>query len=165
MFSLSGIFWIIIVIIIFIIGVAGIILPVIPSLPVIWFGILLYAIITDFENINVAIVVVTGVLMFIGTLLDIIAGVLGVKIYGASWWGTTGAFVGTLVGMIMFNILGMLIGAFVGALLGEYLRYKKTDIAFKAGVGTIVGFIVGVVLKIVIAFVMIGIFFLKLLFF
>lgn len=162
--SIGIIILFIIVIILFIIGLAGIVLPVIPSLPVIWIGILLYAIITNFNDISVMTVVVTGLLMFIGTVLDIVAGVFGARMYGASWVGVFGACIGSVIGVIIFNIIGLIIGSFVGAFIGEFVRYKKTHPALKAGVGTIFGFIFGVATKIFISFLMIGIFFIALFF-
>jgi len=142
----------------FLVGLAGIVLPVIPSLPVIWGGILLYAILTDFHEVTMTIVIITGILMIIGTVFDVVAGVFGAKAYGASWVGVFGALVGSVVGFIIFNILGMLIGAFVGAFAGEYLKYKKAHPAMKAGIGTILGFVFGITLKVFISFLMIGIF-------
>ncbi len=156
--TLGVILLLIVVIIIFIIGLVGIVLPVLPSLPVIWGGILIYGIFTNFEEVTMMIIIITGILMLIGTLLDIVAGVFGAKIYGASWAGIVGAFVGSIIGIIIFNIVGMLVGSFVGAFIGEYIKYRKAHPAMKAGFGTIVGFIFGVVMKIFIAFLMIGIF-------
>jgi uncharacterized protein YqgC (DUF456 family) len=146
------------IIIIFIIGIVGIIVPVIPSLPVIWGGILLYAILTNFDEVTMTIVVVTAILMIIGTALDFVSGIFGAKIYGASWLGIIGTLVGSIIGLILFNVLGMVLGSFIGAFIVEYIRYKKTHPALKAGFGTIIGFIFGVVVKISIAFLMIVIF-------
>lgn len=148
----------IIVAIFFLVGIAGIILPAIPSLPIIWVGILLYAILTDFQNVTIFIVIITGVLTIIGTAFDFIAGIFGAKAYGASWAGIIGALVGSIIGFIIFNILGLFVGTFFGAFLGEYLKYKKTHPAIKAGIGTILGFVFGIVLNFFISFLMIGIF-------
>ncbi len=149
---------IIMVIIFFLVGLAGIVLPVIPSLPVIWSGILLYAIFTDFEKVTMTIVIVTGIFMVVGTMLDFVAGIFGAKAYGASWAGVLGALIGSIVGFMISSIFGIFIGAFIGAFIGEYLKYRKTHPAIKAGIGTILGFIFGVALKVFISFVIIGIF-------
>jgi len=146
------------VILIFVVGIIGIVLPVIPSLPVVWGGIFLYGLFTNFSKITITVVIITGILMIVGTTLDFVAGIFGARVYGASWRGILGALLGTIVGLIVFNIIGMIIGGFLGAMIGEYLCYKKMHLAFKAGIGTIVGFVFGVVIKVVIAFSMISIF-------
>ena len=142
----------------FIIGIIGIFVPVIPSLPIIWIGIALYAIATHFEEVTVSVVLVTGVLMIIGSTLEITASILGAKLYGASWIGVCGAVIGMIVGFIFLNMIGMIIGSFVGTFIGEYIQYKKTHSAIKASMGTIVGFIFGVIINIFISFLMIVIF-------
>lgn len=149
---------VIVTLIIFIIGVAGIVLPVIPGLPIVWAGVLFYGIVTDFAEITPTIVIITGVLAAAGVLLEFVANALGAKIYGASWWGVTGAILGGLVGLILLNIPGIFIGSFAGAFIGEYLKNKKIHSAAKAGVGTIIGIIFGTVTKVIILFFMLGIF-------
>lgn len=149
---------IILVFVIFVVGLAGIVIPVIPSLPVIWGGILLYAILTDFTEVTMTVVIVTGIFMIIGTVLDFISGVFGAKMYGASWVGVFGAAIGSIIGLIIFNIIGMLLGSFIGAFIAEYIRYRKAHPALKAGFGTIAGFVFGVAVKIFISFFMIIVF-------
>lgn len=115
-----------------------------------WGGILLYVILTDFEKVTITIVIVTGILTVIGTVLDFVAGIFDTKMCVASWLGVFGALVGSSVGFIISNILGIFIG--------EYLKYKKAHLAMKAGIGTILGLVFGIVLKIFSSFLMIGIF-------
>ena len=142
----------------FIIGVIGIVFPVLPSLPIIWLGILVYAIFTNFAQITITTVVITGMLMIVGTLLDFFSSIFGAKAYGASCVGTIFALLGGIIGFIIFNVLGMLLFSFLGAFIGEFIKYQKTHQAIRAGWGTVVGFVLGVVVKIFISFVMIGIF-------
>ncbi len=149
---------IITIVVLFVVGLAGIVLPVIPSLPVIWAGVLIYAIFTDFVEVTMTVVIITGILTLFGTLLDFIATTFGAKVYGASWVGVLGAFIGSMLGLIVFNIIGMLIGSFAGAFIGEFIKYKKAHPAMKAGFGTILGFLFGIVSKIFISFLIIGIF-------
>jgi len=119
-----------------------------------WGGILLYVILTDFEKVTITIVIVTGILTVIGTVLDFVAGIFDTKMCVASWLGVFGALVGSSVGFIISNILGIFIGAFIG----EYLKYKKAHLTMKAGIGTMLGLVFGIVLKIFSSFLMIGIF-------
>ncbi|MFA5985824.1 MAG: DUF456 domain-containing protein [Parcubacteria group bacterium] len=156
--SISAILLFIMVVVFFIVGLLGIFLPVIPSLPVVWCGIFFYGVLTNFSEVTITVVVITGALMIIGTVCDLFVGSFGAKKYGASWAGICGSFFGGMIGAIIFNIGGFIIGTFVGAFVGEFIFYKKTHAALKAGAGTIVGFLFGIAIKIFIAFVMFGIF-------
>jgi len=91
-------------------------------------------------------------------VIDFVAGILGAKLSGASWFGVLGALVGSMFGFIILNIPGLFLGSFAGAFLGEYLKYQKTHQAMKAGVGTILGIVFGTVIKVILAFMMIGVF-------
>jgi uncharacterized protein YqgC (DUF456 family) len=146
------------VVVLFLVGLVGIVLPVFPGLPLIWGGILLYGWLTGFEKITMGVLVLTGIITLLGSLLDFLAGILGAKVTGASWYGVLGALLGALFGFIIFNVLGLMGGAFVGAFVGEYLKYNKTDRALRAGVGTILGTVLGIILKIFFAFLLLGIF-------
>ena len=157
--SIVSIVLLFLVFLIFIIGIIGIVLPVIPSLPVIWIGIFIYAIFTNFDQVTWITIFVTGVLMIIGIVVDALAGLFGARAYGASWFGVIGAMLGGIIGFFIINLLGMFLGSFVGAFLGEFIRYRRVHHSLKAGFGTIVGFVLGVSIKIFMAFLMIGIFF------
>ncbi len=156
--SISEILLFLMALVFFLVGFLGIFLPVIPSLPVIWCGILLYGILTNFSEVTIMIVVITGILTGIGTACDLFASSFGAKTYGASWYGVGGSLIGSIIGTIIFNFIGFIVGAFLGACIGEFILYKKIRSALKAGVGTIVGFLFGVGIKIFISFLMFGIF-------
>jgi uncharacterized protein YqgC (DUF456 family) len=153
----------IITVVLFAIGIAGIILPVIPSLPIVWIGILFYGICTNFVDVGLGVVIITGVMMIIGTVIDFISGVFGARAYGASWMGVLGAMLGGIVGLFM-GVFGFIVGTFFGACIGEYIKYKKTRSAIAAGYGTMIGIMIGSITKIFISFFMIIIFFIALLF-
>lgn len=125
--SIMEIILFLMVVMFFVVGIAGIFLPVIPSLPVVWCGILLYAILTNFSEVTITVIVITGALMLVGTLIDLIASAFGARTYGASWFGVVGSLIGTVIGGIIFNIVGLIIGAFVGAFVGEFMLYKKAQ--------------------------------------
>ena len=149
---------IIAVVFLFALGLLGVVLPAIPGLPILWLGVLVYGWATGFQEVTVGAVVLTGVIALVGMALDFLAGVLGAKTFGASWYGVLGALLGGIFGFIAVSAFGLFIGSFVGAWLGEYLKYERTSSATKAGFGTIVGILFGMVLKIIFALVIIGIF-------
>lgn len=146
------------VIILFIIGSVGIIVPIIPSLPLTWFGILIYYIFSNNQVIDLKIVVITGFIAFIGIILDLISNIFGAKFFGASLNGIIGSVVGGFIGFIAGNIFGVLIGSFFGAFIGEYMKHKLFKKSLKAAIGTIVGFLFGSLFKLVLI-VMMGIIF------
>ncbi len=149
---------IIAVVFLFALGLLGVVLPAIPGLPILWLGVLVYGWATGFQEVTVGVVVLTGIIALIGMTLDFLAGVLGAKTFGASWYGVLGALLGGIFGFIAVSVFGLFIGSFVGAWLGEYLKYERTSSATKAGFGTIMGIVFGMVLKIIFALVIIGIF-------
>lgn len=106
-----------------IIGVAGVVLPALPGLPLVFGGILLWAWTGDFAQVGVWTLVYAGVLMVIATVLDFIAGMLGVQQTGASTLAVIGSGIGALFGLF-FGIVGLLLGPFVGAVLGEMLAQE-----------------------------------------
>ncbi len=151
------------VVFLFVLGLLGIVLPAIPGLPLLWLGILVYGWATGFQEVTVGTVILTGIITLVGVALDFLAGVLGAKTFGASWYGVLGALLGGIIGFVVISIPGLFIGSFIGAWLGEYLKYERASSATKAGFGTIMGIIFGMVLKIIFALLVIGIFVWKIL--
>jgi hypothetical protein len=140
-----------------VIGVAGTVLPALPGTVFVLAGIVLGAWIDDFTRVSGATVIVLTVLAVIALVLDYVAGLLGAKRAGASRQAVIGAAVGTVVGLFM-GIVGVLFMPLVGAAAGEYLALRDHKRSVHVGVATWLGIMVGLIAKVVIAFVMIGIF-------
>jgi len=96
-------------------------------------------------------------------VLDYAASVLGAKKVGASKQALIGAALGTVLGLFL-GFVGVLVMPFVGAAAGEYLARRDHRAAARVGVATGLGLVVAMVAKVVIAFVMIGVFVVALLF-
>lgn len=139
-------------------GILAAILPVIPGPPLIWGASLLYAILTDFEDINQAYLVTFGLLTAFVMLMDYIAGIYGAKKLGASRWGMVGAFAGMIVGAVVGTLPGFIIGPLIGAVAFELMIGRKMGEAMKAGVGTFLGFLGGTLMKLIVSVIMIGVF-------
>jgi uncharacterized protein YqgC (DUF456 family) len=146
-----------------IIGLAGTVLPALPGLPIVFAGMLLAAWTGDFATISVWTIVFLGVLTAIALALDFIAGLLGAKRVGASGLALAGAAVGTIVGLF-FGLPGLILGPFVGAVLGELIHSQHAGTAARVGVATWLGMVFGALMKLALAFVMLGVFALALLF-
>ena len=145
------------------VGLAGTVLPVLPGTALVLAGIVLAAWIDGFARVGGGTIAVVTVLAVIAWVLDFVAGLLGAKKAGASTQAIVGAAIGTVVGLLM-GIVGVLFMPLVGAAAGEYLARRDQQRAVKVGVATWFGIMLGMVAKVVIAFMMIGIFIVALLF-
>jgi hypothetical protein len=144
-------------------GLAGTVLPVLPGTVLVWGGIVLGAWIDDFTRVGVSTVVVISVLALLAWGLDYVAGLMGAKKAGASKQALLGAAIGTVLGLFM-GLVGVLFMPLVGAAVGEYLAEKNQARAVKVGFATWLGIMVGLIAKVVLAFMMVGIFGVALLF-
>lgn len=154
--------WIIAVILI-IIGVAGIVLPALPGTLLIVGGILLAAWADDFARVGMWPLIAVGVIGVLTYGVDLLAAALGAKTLGASSRAMVGAGLGTVAGLFL-GLPGIIIGPFVGAVIGELTVDRDIRKAGKAGVAAWIGFAIGTAVKVSMAFLMIGIFLLALLF-
>ncbi|HTP49609.1 MAG TPA: DUF456 domain-containing protein [Anaeromyxobacteraceae bacterium] len=137
-------------------GVAGLVLPVLPGALLLVAGVSLIAWAGHFHVVGpFTIAFAAGVGLLI-TAVDLLAGVLGAKAFGASKWAVVGSSVGLVVGLFL-GLPGILLGPPVGAMAFELGKNPDVRRAAKAGVGAFVGFAVGSVLKIALAFALLGV--------
>lgn len=158
----SSLLWLLCAVLI-VAGVAGTVLPALPGTLLVLAGIVLGAWIDDFTRVGWGVVATVSVLAVIAWALDYVAALLGAKRAGASRQAVIGAALGMVAGIFM-GFIGLLFMPLVGAAVGEYLALRDHGRAVKVGVSTWLGIMLGLIAKVVIAFVMIGIFILALLF-
>ena len=139
------------------VGLAGTILPALPGTVLVLGGIVLGAWIDDFTRVSVGTVAVVTVIAIVAWVLEFVAGLLGARRVGASRLALVGAAIGTVVGLFM-GLIGVLFMPFVGAAIGQYIELRDHGNALKVGAATWVGITVGLIAKVVLAFVMVGIF-------
>lgn len=144
-------------------GVAGTVLPALPGTLFVLGGIVLGAWIDDFTRVGWVSVSVVTVLAVLAWVLDYVAGLLGAQKAGASRLAIIGAVIGTVVGLFM-GLVGVFFMPLVGAAIGEYIAQKDHARAAHVGLATWLGIMAGMVAKVVIAFMMIGVFVVALLF-
>ncbi len=138
-------------------GFAGLILPALPGLLLIFGGLWLGAWIDAYERVEVATVVLIGVMAAVGWLVDFVAGLLGAKAAGASPTALVGAGLGAVVG-IFGGIPGLIFGPVIGAMIGELIARQNPQRATVVGLAAGLGFVVALALKIGLAFAMVGVF-------
>lgn len=147
-------------ILIMLVGLIGAVVPVIPGALLIFITTLVYAVITDFQEITKDTLIVLLIITAVTYLLEWLSTTFGVKRMGGSLWGVLGAFVGMIVGLVIpgAGLIGFIVGAFAGAVIFELIIGKTTNEAFKAGLGSFIGFLAGGIIKLILCSVMIGIF-------
>jgi len=150
---------IILAVILFLVGIAGTVLPVLPGAPLIWLGMLIYGLMTDFNNLPWTFFLGQGFAVGLIFFVDYFAGAWGANRYGGSKEAVWGSIIGGLLGLILMGPFGIIFGPFIGAVAGELYRKNSLEKAFRVGVGTVIGFLGGFVLKLAIEIVMIVWFF------
>jgi uncharacterized protein YqgC (DUF456 family) len=137
-------------------GLAGVVVPVIPGSALLVLGAALVAWAEGFERVSGWTVLACAILGAAIWLVDLVAGVLGARAFGASKWAVLGAGLGLLVGFFL-GLPGIVLGPAVGAIAFEYARDPNFERAMKAGTGAFLGFLLGTAAKISLAFVLVGV--------
>lgn len=138
-------------------GIAGLALPMLPGAPLLFGGLVVAAWAEDFAHIGTGGIVTLGILALLTYAVDVVAGILGARKFGASRQGIVGSAIGTIVGLF-FGLAGIILGPFLGAVAGELLAKKQFYEAGLAGIGTTIGMVIGAAAKLALAFTMIGVF-------
>ncbi len=137
-------------------GVAGVVLPAIPGSVLLVVGAVLVGWAEDFTRVSGWTVALCGAIGAAIWVVDLAAGILGARAFGASRWAIVGAGLGLVVGMFL-GLPGIVLGPAVGAIVLEYARNPSFERALRAGVGAFVGFVLGSAVKVSLAFVLIGV--------
>jgi hypothetical protein len=159
----ASVAWWVLSILLILLGLAGTVLPALPGTALVLAGIVLGAWIDGFERVSVTIVVIIAVLGVLAWVLDYVAGLLGAQRAGASREALVGAALGTVVGLFM-GLVGVLFMPLVGAAVGEYIARRDHGQAARVGAATWIGLMLGLLAKVVLAFMMVGIFVVALVF-
>jgi len=146
-----------------IIGLIGVVMPALPGHMLILAGLVVGAWANGFTRVGVWTLVVLGVIALASYGVDFVAVALGAKRLGASPRAMTGAALGTVAGLF-FGLPGVIVGPFVGVVIGELTTNRDFAKAGKAGVAAWIGFAIGTAVKVALAFLMIGIFLVALVF-
>jgi uncharacterized protein len=151
-------FWWFLTIVLFAIGLIGTIAPVLPGTTIILAAAIIHRIALGADKSIGWYTITVLVLLTLATYgIDILAGYLGAKYFGATKWGTFGAILGALVGLF-FGLAGLFVGPVIGVIIGEVIAGKRMIDAGRAGWGSLLGNIGAILAKLIIALAMIIIF-------
>jgi uncharacterized protein YqgC (DUF456 family) len=151
-------FWWFLTIVLFAVGLIGTVAPVVPGTTVILAAAVIHRLMLGAEkSVGWRTMVVLVALTVASYALDVFAGYLGAKHFGATKWGTLGAIAGALIGLF-FGVIGLFIGPVIGAIAGEFIAGKRMIDAGRAGWGSLLGNIGAMLAKLIIALAMIIIF-------
>lgn len=138
-------------------GFAGLILPLLPGAPLLFLGLVAAAWAEDFLHVGAGTLVLLAAMAALTYVVDVAAGALGARRFGASREAMVGAAVGTVVGLLA-GFVGVLVGPFIGAAVGELTARRGLRTAGRSGVGATIGLLLAVIGKLGIAFAMLGVF-------
>lgn len=135
-------------------GFAGTFVPVLPGAPLAWLG-LLAAYFSEYCDISVATLIITGIAAVLVSVLDNILPVAMTKKFGGSKSATTGSTIGLIAGFFIGPV-GIILGPFLGAVIGELIHNRgNSDGVLRAGLGAFAGFLAGTGIKMILVLVLI----------
>lgn len=138
-------------------GFAGLLVPALPGVLLVLAGLILAAWAEGFAFVGWGTLSILAALTLAAYLIDMLAGLLGAKRFGAGKAGLFGAAAGTVTG-VAFGLPGIILGPFIGAVMGELYAEKGLREAGMAGLGVWIGIAVGTAFRVAVAFMMVGIF-------
>jgi uncharacterized protein YqgC (DUF456 family) len=149
-------FWWSVTLVLMAIGIIGTVLPILPGTTVIFAAAVLHRLMLGPEKgLGWLSILVLFALTLASLAIDFGSGWFGTRRFGATRWGSLGAFAGAIVG-IFFGLAGLLIGPVVGALAGEIVGGKRLVDAGRAGWGALLGNLAGMLGKLLIALAMVS---------
>lgn len=151
----------IIAVFLFVVGFIGTILPILPGVILIFSGMVVYGILTNFHELNIYFFLMQGVAMILVFFIDLIATSVGINKFDGSKQAAVGGAFGIIIGLIILGPIGIAIGPFMGAVGVELISGKNMDQAIKSGFGSLIGILGGTILKLFAEAIMITYFFIS----
>jgi len=88
-----------------------------------------------------------AVLAILSSIVDIMGGIWGAKLGGATRSGLIGAAIGGLIGFT-FGIPGLILGPFLGAICGDiYAKRRNYMELLRSGAGAATGFLISLIAR------------------
>jgi hypothetical protein len=146
----------------FAIGLIGTAIPMVPGSLIVWAGVLLYRLWLGDAGVGWWFVFVSGGLILLAQIFDLLCTAWGAKKFGATWCGAAGAFAGmaagAVIGMIFppWALLWLFLGPVLGAVAGELLGGRKIIPSGQAGFGAVFGLVAAMVMKFALTIFVVG---------
>lgn len=141
-----------------IVALIGDVLPGLPGVPLSYLALILLHF-TDKISYSPQMLIITGVICVVITVLDYVVPIWGTKKFGGTKAGVRGSTIGLIVGVLVlpllgivlgpFGIIGLLGGPFLGAYIGEKIAGEEDHKAWRSAIGSFIGFIAGTFMKVV----------------
>ena len=146
----------ILTLLVMLVGMAGAALPGLPGTPLIFLAALGHRLCFGDQSASRIVVFVLGILTLASLALDFLASTYGAKRLGATWRGSTGAFLGAVAGLFMFPPWGLVLLPLAGAAAAEMLGGRPWKEAGKAGLGAALGVVAGTLGRIAFSLAMVA---------
>lgn len=138
------------------VGLIGSVVPLLPGPFLIFIAGILHTFLRPESAMSWQGIVLLSILLVLAYVVDMAAGAMGARWFGASRWGIAGVFVGGIVGLF-FAPLGFIVGPLAGGLLFELVFAKKRMApAVKSTWGTLLGTGVGLIARLGISIAMVA---------
>lgn len=147
------------------VGLVGTVVPVIPGSPLIWLGMLAWAIGEKFQRVDWLTLTILGILALLATFSEYWLTPITQKRAGFGWKNILAAFAGGIVGGVLLSeipVLGTLFGAAIGSVVGTsgltYWQRRNLGEALRAGQTYLVGCALSAFIEILFSLTMLAIF-------
>lgn len=139
--------WLLIASLLMLGGFTGILIPALPGIPYMWLVAVGYALVTKFATLTWPELGWLGAIAAASLVVDLLAGALGSRIFGAGKKAALWGALGMLLGAIVLPPLGGFVGLFVGVLASEAVSGRGHQQVVKAAVGSVIGALAGAVIN------------------
>lgn len=136
-----------IVVILMAAGLVGTVVPVLPSVGLVWAGLLVAGLASDWTLVTMLQLLVWGLVSILAAAGSFWGGSLAARASGGKSWATLGAFAGAIVGFLMAGPIGLFLGAGAGAFAGAWWQERKAEAALKVAGLTMLGTVLGAALQ------------------
>lgn len=148
----------------FVLGLVGTVVPILPGIALVYGGVVLYAAVTGFREVSLWTTLGFGAVALLTWLATLIGPAAAAGRAGGRGKTVVGTVIGMLLGLFTFGPLGLVTGAFLGALAGALVEGRSLDQAAGVAAQSILGAFAASVVQFLLALVLIGAFFIAVLF-
>lgn len=124
----------------------------------IWMGITLFEILTDFRYVAFSTFLLVTLLTFLTQGMDWLGSATRIQKFRVSRGGITGTILGMIVGVSVGGFLGLVAGTILGSIGGEFASRKGRLQDFFIGKRAAMEFVSGKIVQFILGFLLIGIF-------